>query len=162
MQFSEKLSFDGTPEDVFTMMTDEAWLAKVAERLGARLISASSDNGRIVSHLEFDTPDSIPTQVRRFFGDTTGMQMVSTWRSANDVGERTGTFQVTVDGFSAASASGQTALRKTATGSQVTYDGDFTIAIPIIGKRLEAGAARYLIDAIRAQEQVGRDWLTAS
>lgn len=162
MQISQTMKFDADPTTVYDMLTDTDWLGAVAKRAEAQDHTATSQNDQTVLKLRIPTPDRVPTQVQRFIGDSMGLQVTQKWNPANEAGERTGTFLVTVDGFSAASASGNIALRKTPIGSEVVYTGDFNINIPIVGKKLESQAAPYVTRVFNYQEAAGKEWLKAN
>lgn len=159
MQISQTMKFDADLVTVYAMLTSTDWLEAVAKRAHAEEYSATSQDDQTVLKVRIPTPDRVPPQVQRFIGESLAIKVVQDWGPAREDGERSGTFQVTVDGFSAASASGKVSLRSVQSGSEVIYNGDFTVNIPIIGKKIEAQAAPTVTQVFNYQDAAGKEWL---
>ncbi|MDN6624154.1 MAG: DUF2505 domain-containing protein [Acidipropionibacterium jensenii] len=46
-------------------------------------------------------------------------------------------------------------------GSVITYTGEFTVSIPLVGRKLESTAGPYITRAFDVQQEAGNDYLSA-
>ena len=98
-----------------------------------------------------------PSQVRAITGDTLQFGLSATWRLGDD-GIWSG--PIDIDGGKLPGAfAGTTTIGPDASGTQVTYAGDFTIKVPLIGKTLEQKAVPYVTGALSGQQAKGVEWL---
>ena len=154
MKITAAQSYPADPTAVHAMLTDEAFLARAASELGAVEHKVAATPSR--SALEAALP--APSEIRRFIGDTLRIVMDTTWSDAAGDGSRGGVLTLTVPG-APMKAVADVRIAPAASGSTVTYDGDLTVSIPLVGGQVEKMAAPQILDALAAQERVGQAWL---
>ena len=154
MQITSQQSYAATPDQVFAMMIDEAYLAACCDRFGAkeRTINVSGNTSTVNMKLPS------PSQVQRFIGDTLPLNQIITWNEPAADGSRTGTLKMTVDRMPV-DVSGTALLRPGGEGTEVIYEAEMHVKIPLVGKKLEKEAAPVAKRALDAQEQVGKEYL---
>ncbi|WP_300082395.1 DUF2505 domain-containing protein [Propioniciclava sp.] len=154
MKITAAQSYPADPTAVHAMLTDEAFLARAASELGAVEHKVAATPSR--SALEAALP--APSEIRRFIGDTLRIVMDTTWSDAAAGGSRDGVLTLTVPG-APMKAVADVRIAPAASGSTVTYDGDLTVSIPLVGGQIEKLAAPEILGALAAQERVGQAWL---
>lgn len=155
MQLTNRQEFPATPDQVFAMLTNEAFLRHAATELGspdARVVSSSS---RTAVEATVDAP----AEIIPFVGKRLSIAQEVTWEGTDPDGSRPGTFTITVPGAPVTFA-GAVRLAPSASGSVVEYAGELTVRIPLLGARIEKEAAPAILEALDAQAHVGRSWLT--
>lgn len=154
MQINSQQTYAATPDQVFAMMIDEAYLAACCDRFGAkeRTISVNGNSTTVNMLLP------APAQVQKFIGAVLPLNQFITWGEADADGSRHGTLKMTVDKMPV-TVDGTAELRPGGEGTEVTYQAEMTVKIPLIGKKLEQEAAPVAKRALDAQEQVGREYL---
>ena len=154
MQLTSRQDFPAPPSDVFAMLTDEAFLRHAATEMGSpdARVAASASRTAVEATIES------PAEVRAFVGPTLRILLDVDWGAAEPDGGRAGTFSMTVPG-TPVTVAGRTRLAPTASGSELVYDGDLEVKVPLIGGRIEKEAAPAILEALDAQARVGRAWL---
>lgn len=155
MQLSHRQEFPAAPERVFAMLTDEDFLRHAATEMGSpdARVAASASRTAIEAIIES------PPEVRAFVGPSLPILLDVTWGAAEVDGSRSGAFSMVVTG-APVTVAGATRLQPTASGSELVYDGDLTVKVPLLGARIEREAAPAVLEALDAQARVGRAWLT--
>lgn len=154
MQISSTQTYDATPDQVFAMMIDEAYLAACCDRFGATERSIRVEGNSSTVNMKLPAPE----RVQKFLGATLPLNQFITWNEPGADGTRTGTLRMTVDKMPV-NVEGTALLRPAGGGTEVTYQADFQVKIPLVGKKLEQEAAPVAQRALDLQEQVGRDYL---
>ncbi|HRA75656.1 MAG TPA: DUF2505 domain-containing protein [Propionicimonas sp.] len=95
--------------------------------------------------------------IRRFTGPTITVTDEITWDAEPTDGTRHGRARVAVEGMPV-ELLGTVALEPRGTGSRLTYSGELTVGIPLLGPSLERQAAPLLVEALSRQEQVAQTW----
>jgi uncharacterized protein YndB with AHSA1/START domain len=160
MDLRTEQRYDADPSTVFAMLTDEAFLALKAEATGALRHEGSvdRDGDRVTVRLLRVMPPDVPDFVRRFVGDTINLDQTDTWEPAATNGSRTGSIRITMGG-APVQLTGDMRLTPTETGSQTSIDAEIKAAIPLFGGKIEKAVHDALVQAVRIEENVGREWL---
>lgn len=155
MQLTSTQTFPADPTAVHAMVTDEAFLNHAASELGATSarVEATPQRTRVEAVVE------APGELRSFLGASLTVVQETAWSDAAPDGSRDGQVRITVPG-TPASLEGAARLRPTASGSEITYDGTFTVKVPFLGPTIEKQAAPLIVETLEIQERVGRSWLT--
>lgn len=98
-----------------------------------------------------------PAEAKRIAGETLNATLEAVWKPAGDNDWR-GPITIDVKGLPASFA-GTSAITQDGGGTSVVYEGDLSIRLPLIGPRLEAKAAPYLMSVLDAQQAAGASWL---
>lgn len=154
MDVVSSLDFAAPPGVVFAMITDPAFHDRVAERAhsGHHEFSVSGSVVRVVR--EFESPGAISKLV----GPTVTIVESVEWAAPDADGSRQGDFTVTVEG-KPVTWRGTTTLRAEGARTVLTYSGEFTVAIPFLGKALEKQAVEPLENMVQVQREVGAEYL---
>lgn len=154
MKLSRSHDFAAPPDAVHAMYTDEAFLTGVSEAMDAEdvRVSATPDAS------EVDASFEVPGPVRAFLGERTRIVQRMTWCPALPDGSREAQASITVPG-TPASMTAVVRLTPTASGTRADYDGDLTVAVPLVGRQIERAVAPVFADTIDIQAREGRAWL---
>jgi len=156
MHFRTQHTYDAPPERVFAMLTDPSFLDGMLAEAPVSDRQVSVNGG----HTVITAGAAAPHQLARFTGDHLQVTLEVNWTSATPDGRHTGPISVSVHKLPAKLA-GTATIAPVPAGSTVTYDGEFSIGIPIVGKQLEQRAAPYLTQVLDAQQAAGQAWLAA-
>lgn len=154
MDLVSTVKFPADPVVVFGMLTDPVFQDSVATRTHCVRHEFGLTGARVNTLRVVESPDKIA----KFVGPTLDIQEVVHWDEPAADGGRRGRFTVTVPG-KPLSWTGTTALVAEPDGSTLTYSGELTVSIPIIGKSLERQAAEALEALVSVQEDVGARYL---
>ena len=154
MQLTSRHDFPAPPAAVYAMLTDEAFLRHAATEMGSPDARVAASASRTAVEATIEAPDV----VRAFVGATLRVLLEVDWGDARPGGTRAGTFTMTVPG-TPVTVAGTTLLAPTASGTEVTYDGELTVRLPLVGARVERQAAPAILEALEDQARIGRAWL---
>jgi len=133
------------------MMTDPAfWESLTSGRVNNCRADATADGVQVALAVK------APVQARRFTGDTLDATLDASWTPTGDTW--TGPMGMSVKGLPA-SFTGSSTISPDGDGTKVAYQGDLTIKIPLVGDKLEAKAAPFLMSVIDSQQAAGAAWL---
>ena len=157
MHFRTQHRYDADPARVFAMLTDPGFLDGMFAGQPGMTHQVEVSGTRTV--LRVDTP--APHQAARFTGDTLHVTLDLTWAAqpAPD-GTRTGPMSVSVAKVPA-ELSGTATIAPEGAETTVTYEGEFAVRIPLIGRQLEQTAAPYVTRVLDVQQEQGRAWLAS-
>ena len=158
MQISTRHEYAVEPIEVVTMMADETWLAEVARHAGAESWEVSAAEGRSQVHAQVPAP----RRAKTFTGPYLKIHLTITWHEPEPDGSYRGDIEVALDGLPASMhGTGVATAAEVAgrSGTAVSYDADFVINIPVLGRNLEEAAAPHVLRIINTQQDVGREWL---
>ncbi|WP_114044608.1 DUF2505 domain-containing protein [Acidipropionibacterium virtanenii] len=155
MDINTTAQFAATPDKVTAMMTDPEWWVDVYRRIGATTSNITpTENG-----ISLDLALPAPHQVQKIVGETLSAHQDLTWQAPAEDGSRQGELVINPKGMPA-KAVGHASLAAGGPGSVVTYTGEFTISLPVVGKKLEKVAGPYLTRAFDVQQEAGDDYLS--
>ncbi len=160
MQLNREYTFDASPQQVYEMFTDEAYVRRRLEQTGS--LSSSVDLTRDGDRAQIRThrvlPPRVPAYAKRFVGDTVELDEVQQWHPAEADGSREGSFSIAITGAPVRLESIAT-LSPTASGSVYRVIGTVTSSVPLFGRKLEEAAAPAVVMALDKEAEVSRDWL---
>ena len=157
MHFRTQHRYDADPARVFAMLTDPDFLdGMFADQPG---LTHQVDVRGTHTVLHVDTP--APRQITRFTGDTLHVTLDIDWATqpATD-GSRRGAMAVNVAKVPAG-LTGTATIAPDDSGTTVTYEGEFSVRIPLLGAKLEQTAAPYVTRVLDVQQTQGQAWLAA-
>ncbi len=139
---------------VFAMLTDRVFLRACC------LASDPLDHSVVVDGLHTASRRVLPTPsvVARFTGPTMAVVDEITWDPAEVAGGRSGAAHITVEGLPA-ELLGTVTLVPGGRGSVMTYAGELTVKVPLLGPSLAKQAAPLLLEALEIQQRVGDEYL---
>jgi hypothetical protein len=154
MDISTRLDFAAAPADVYAMMTDQAYLEEVCDASE----SLSYDAAVTGSATKTSRTLSAPESTAKFTGSQLTIVEEVNWGNAGSDGSRSAALTMTVLG-QPVNLKGKLELAPGGRGSTVELDGELKVAIPLLGKKLEASAAPAVMAGFRTQQKVGDRWL---
>jgi hypothetical protein len=154
MDISTGLDFAATPNEVYAMMTDQAYLEEVCVASESLSYDASVNGSSTRSSRTLLSPES----AARFTGPQLTIVEEVEWGTAGGDGARTGVLTMTVLG-QPVRLNGRLLLRPGGRGTTVQLTGELKVAIPLLGRKMEESAAPAVLAGFRTQQRVGDRWL---
>jgi hypothetical protein len=154
MDITTRIEFAAAPQDVYAMMTDQAYLTEVCQATESRSYEATVVGTTTNTTRTFAAPDA----VARFTGGELTVTEQTVWDGGAADGRRTGELTMTVKG-QPVSMRGHISLAAGGPGTVVQLTGDLKVAIPLLGKKLEQSTAPAVLAGFKTQQEVGNRWL---
>ena len=156
MEIHATNDFAAPVETVFAMLTDRVFLRAVC------LATDPIGHEVSVEGLRTSTRRVMPTPsvVKRFAGPSMTIIDDINWDAAQVAGVRRGQTLVSVEGMPA-DVVGTVTLAPGGRGSVLTYNGELTVRVPVLGPGLAKQAAPALLEALDVQQRVGDEWLAS-
>jgi hypothetical protein len=155
MDISTRLDFAAAPDQVYAMMTDQAYLEQVCVASESITYDASVSGSSTHSSRTLYAPES----AARFTGSQLTVIEDLTWGAPSADGSRTADITMTVLG-QPVTLRGQLQMSPGGRGTVVALDGELKVAVPLLGKKLEQSAAPAVLAGFRTQQRVGDQWLS--
>lgn len=152
-----ELTYDAPMAEVASMLADASFREQVCEYQGVLrcLVSVDADDaGMEVTIDQVQAARGIPSFARKFVGDEINIVQQESWTTPDQ-----GRVTVAIPG-KPGEMSGT--VRLTETGGVTTQTVDLTIkvSIPLVGGKIEGLVSDLLLKAYRAENHVGRDYLS--
>lgn len=154
MHLTDVQDFPAPPAAVHALLTDPAFLRQAADAMGAPDATVTASPG--ATSIAARVP--APARIRSFVGADVPLVLDVTWGDAAADGTREGTFRLTVPG-TPVTAAGTARLAPTASGSTLTQAGEVTVAVPLLGARIEKEVAPVVLAALADQARLARERL---
>lgn len=143
----------GSVDDVFAVLSSQAWVATKAERFGdgalVREHEERSDGGVHLS-VSRELPGGAPGFLERFLPKDGRVVETFDWAPAAGDGTRRGTWKADIPG-APAKLGGTMRLEPTPVGSRYTIEGEVKVGIPIVGGKAERFIAE-MVGKLAAKE----------
>lgn len=154
MEIHATNDFAAPVPEVFAMLTDRVFLRAVC------LATSPLEHDVVVDGLRTATRRVMPTPsvVSRLAGPTMTVVDQITWETADGGAGRAGATLVTVEGMPV-ELIGAVTLLPGGRGSLLSYSGELSVRIPVIGPGLAKQAAPALLEALEVQQRVGDEYL---
>lgn len=155
------MSYETTCAEVFTMMTDEAYVGLKITGTGG------SDPDIEVSHVGSDVivvagrtlPAQVPAIAKKITGDTIRVHETARWSPADEFGARTAAVELIFE-RTPGKAVGTLNLHPVGdTGCVVEVDFTVKAPVPLIGGKLEDVITHQMTRAVRQENKIGVQWL---
>jgi hypothetical protein len=151
------LTYDAPLIAVGEMLMDAAFREQVCDALRAlrRTVSVGQDGGGMKVVVDMvQATEGIPSYAKRLVGDE--IQLVQTERWSDIENAR---IEVVIPG-KPGQMSGTLALRESGGTTTETVDMEIRVGIPLVGGKIESLIADLMRKALRAENAVGRQYLT--
>lgn len=158
VKFRHELTYDAPPDEVFAMLADPAFRAKVCDAQGVvshdiDLTPAADGAGfALVSEQVQDTA-GLPSIAKKIVGDTTKAVIEEQWTSRTG-----GTISITAPG-KPTTATGTVRLEARGGGTTEVVELDVKVKVPVIGGKLEALMADNIKAGLEVEQTTGTAWL---
>ena len=152
------LRYDGaTAEQVYAMLGEQDFREQVCDFQGVLRKSVSingSGSGMTVSIDQVQAAEGIPSFARKFVGDEINIVQQESWSSPTE-----GDITVTIPG-KPGEMKGTARLAESGGVTTETVDLTVKVNIPVVGGKIEGLIADLLLKALKAENKVGRDYLS--
>ena len=161
MKIATTMEYAATPQEVFAVLTDQAFQEAKCAATAAIKYTASvkeSGGGAVITTERILPADDLPDFAKNMVGETLKVVETQTWGAATADGSRTGTVEMSVSGVPVA-LNGTLALAPGGPGSIEHLDAELKAKIPLIGGKIEKAAAPPIEEAIDIEATTARIWL---
>ncbi len=162
MRMTTREELAGTPEEVYALLTDQAFQEAKCEAttVGGPFtaeIDGNRNGARVTTQRELPT-DDLPDVARSFVGERLTIIEVLEWSAAADHGSREALVDMHVKG-APLTLKGTVRIQPSASGTVETLDAELKANVPFIGGRIEQAAAGPIRTAIDIEFRLLREWL---
>ncbi|GAA2739257.1 DUF2505 domain-containing protein [Pedococcus aerophilus] len=161
MKIATTMEYAATPEEVFAVLTDQAFQEAKCAATAAIKYTASvkeSGGGAVITTERILPADDLPDFAKNMVGETLKVVETQTWGAASADGSRTGTVEMSVAGVPVA-LNGKLALAPGGPGSIEHLDAELKAKVPLIGGKIEKAAAKPIEEAIAIEASTVKEWL---
>lgn len=158
VKFRHELSYDAPPDEVFAMLADPAFRAKVCEAQGVvshdiTLTPAEDKAGFTLVNDQVQDTAGLPSIAKKIVGDTTRAVIEEDWTSRTG-----GTVSITAPG-KPTTATGTVRLEAHGGGTTEVVELDVKVKVPVIGGKLEKLMAENIEAGLEVEQGIGTAWL---
>jgi len=161
VKIAKSIEYAASPEEVFAVLTDQAFQEAKCAATGAIRHTATvrTEADRTVITTERVLPTSgMPDFAKNMVGETLKVTETQDWGPADGNGSREGTVSMAVAGVPVA-LKGTLSLAPGGAGTVEAIDADLKASVPLIGGKIEKAAAPPVEDAITIEQRVAQEWL---
>lgn len=163
VQIEAAVVFPAEPAVVFEMMTDERYVSRKAEAMGALehdVTVSRLPNGGAQIRLQRTLPAVVPDFVRPLVGETIEVVQTEEWAAAGPGGDRRGRLSASISN-APVKLGGSISLSTNSPHSSIhRVDVDVRARVPLLGGKIERAIGEVILMAARKEEEVGGRWLT--
>jgi len=161
VKIAKSIEYAASPEEVFAVLTDQAFQEAECAATGAirHTATVTTEADRTVITTERVLPTSgMPDFAKNMVGETLKVTESQDWGPADGDGSREGTVSMAVAGVPVA-LKGTLSLAPGGAGTVEAIDADLKASVPLIGGKIEKAAAPPVEDAITIEQRVAQEWL---
>ena len=158
-RLTHDLRYDAPLADVAAMLADPAFREQVADyqRVLRKTVTITGDAASGTLEVTLDqvqAADGVPSFAKRFVGDEINIVQTEHWSSPSE-----GDIHVSIPG-KPGEMSGRVRLSEAGGTTTENIVLDIKVAIPFVGGKIEGLISDLLLKALRAENKVGRDYLS--
>lgn len=156
-RLQHELTYDAPMAEVAEMLADTSFREEVCDYIGVKraMVSIDSDdNGMEVTIDQVRTAQGIPSFAKKFVGDEINIVQRESWSSPAE-----GDITVTIPG-KPGDMKGTARLSESDGVTTEAVDMRVKVNIPVVGGKIEGLIADLLLKALKAENEVGRDYLS--
>jgi hypothetical protein len=158
MRIHHEMHYDATPEQVAAMLADPAFREEVCTEMRSLEYAVAIDADEATMHVVIDQiqpAKGIPSFATKFVGDRIEIKQEERWSSPTSA-----TLEISIPG-KPGHMRGTVSIEADGAGTTETVEGEVKVSIPLVGGKLESLIGDLMISAMKAEERVGRRWLSA-
>jgi hypothetical protein len=160
MDFTETLSYDASPDEVFAMLCDKDFREEVCKRSHAIRyhinVVPEADSAKVL--ISRVMPADVPDFAKALVGPEIEILQTEQWQPPSSSGVRIADLRMEIPG-KPGQLVGTVTLRPEGAGTIEVIAGELKVKIPFFGGKLEAVIAKALQEGIRLEGKVGAGWL---
>ena len=152
-----EMTYEAPMTEVAAMLADPAFREEVCERQGVISAMVSVDSGDTGMQVTIDQVRSargIPSFARKFVGDEINIIQEESWSTPTE-----GDITVTIPG-KPGEMNGAARLAQSGGTTTETVEMTIKVNIPLVGGKIEGLISDLLLDALKAENAVGRVYLS--
>lgn len=156
VKFRHELTYDAPPDEVFAMLADPAFRAKVCDAQGVvshDIDLTPTDAGFRLTSTQVQDTAGLPSIAKKIVGDTTQAVIEEDWTSRTG-----GSVSITAPG-KPTTATGSVRLEARGAGTTEVVELDVKVKVPVIGGKLEGLMADNIKQGLEVEQTVGTAWL---
>jgi hypothetical protein len=156
MRIRHELRYDAPPAEVYAMLTDPAFRARVGETMdvASQDISVNQTASGVDVRIDMEQrTKGLPGFARKIVGDRTRVIQSESWQA-----EQGADLEVAIPG-KPGHIRGRTTLYADGAGTVEAFEGEAKISIPFVGGRLEGLIEKLFIAGMDNEQRVGAQWL---
>ena len=156
MRIRHELSYDATPDEVYTMLADPAFRDQVCDAMDVVSRDVTIDGGADAMTVRIDMvqrTQGVPGFAKKIVGDQTRLVQSERWTA-----RRSADLQVQIPGRPGHVA-GRITLAQDGARTVETFEGDVSINIPLVGGKLEGLIGKLFVKSMDTEQRVGAAWL---
>ena len=160
MDLRSELHYDAGVDDVFAMLCDESFRARVCRATGAtdHDVTITRDGDTAHVRIRRVLPAEVPDFAKKIVGNHIEVVQTEEWGWAQPDGQRTARLRIEIPG-KPGSVTGSVALSPSGAGARELVTGEIKVSIPLVGRKLESEVHRGITAAMEAEGRVGATWL---
>lgn len=163
MQIDAAMSYNAAPDAVFAVIVDPRFQDAKCVATGAlsHSVDVAEDGPRVVVTTERQLPaDGLPDFLRPYVKDGIRIRERLSWAPPTSNGERVADLAIEFLG-QPMTLRGTRTLRPDGVGSAEVVTAELTAKLPLLGGMIEKAAAPVVLDAVRVEEKLAREWLSS-
>jgi len=156
-RLQHELTYDAPPDAVAAMLADRAFREEVCDFMGVLRHTVTIEevgSGMHVTIDQWQPTSGVPSFAQKFVGAETNIVQREIW-----TGPELGDIHVTIPG-KPGEMTGTARLEERQGGTSEVVDMTIKVGIPLVGGKLEEFISGMLLKALRAENKVGRDYLS--
>jgi hypothetical protein len=158
-RLTHALTYDAPVADVAAMLADPAFREEVCDAQGVLRHTVTIEGDAAAGDLEVtvdqvQAASGIPSFAKKFVGDEINVVQTESWASPE-----AGEIRVTIPG-KPGEMSGTARLTESGGTTTETVTLEIKVNIPLVGGKIEGLIADLLLKALKAENRVGRDYLS--
>ena len=160
MKLNEKYTYDAGVDAVYGILVDQAFRTDSCANQGATDYEVTVEpkgDGATVTIVRTQAAD-LPDFVKKLTGSNVKVKQTEVWSGPDASGNRTADVKVSIIGQPAEMV-GKAKLYAAGEGSEFTIDGDVTVKIPFLGKKIEPEVAKAIKASLREEVDYGKSKL---
>ncbi len=156
MKLTESFEYPASPEQVFGLVSDQAFREESCERQGAReySVTVAEEGDRTVITIERTMESDMPDFIKKLTGDAITVTQIEKWGPADASGTRTAEVSVDIHGQPARML-GTSTIAPSGETTIMSVEGDVKVSLPLIGKRIEPEVAKAISASLRDEVEFG-------
>ncbi len=153
MKLSETFTYNAPVDEVYGLITSEAFRTETCEDQGATEYDVSVVDGVVT--IVRSMPAELPDFVKKLTGPTVKVKQTEKWTEKGD-GSKHADVKVSIVG-QPAEMLGTAALEDDGKGGTVfTVKGDVKVSIPLLGRKIEPEIHKQIVRSINAEVALGK------
>ncbi len=159
MKINETFTYgDADVEAVFGLISSQDFRTEAAEDAGASDIDVdvSESGGTTTVTIVRTQPADMPDFVKKLTGDTVKVKQTEKWGEPDGDGRRTADVKVSIIGQPAEMLGTAELSNDGSGGTTFDVNGDVTVKIPFIGKKIEPEVAKAIRGSLKGEVELGK------